>query len=375
MKKNLAALLILFIVGVHPIKAQSPSTDTVTSTLEAKHHFLVNLPGQISFKVSLIALDDWDGNNFSAIVTKQVKKHVGYFEDSMNSNPTLQNILYVEKSTTADFEKLNFRQVSPATTDIVFKDGSYYNLKNSMDSLFYTSYIANQQAKQGAADSLHQRLMTITAKSLSDLGSLSITQIQKVRQQMDSMVQAAKLKANRYNPNLYSSNSRWSLSPAGTQTTSFTDQKPFRKVVNNFKLGVSYGAIVFNNSIAPLMELNLGYILKRSGQHATFVGLNYSLFTELDLKNRDNNIGYFPLTLEVGTIRNHIGLMQRKTSIGYGMLLKTTQESGVVTNHYLFNMQLNFSFSNTLSSSFIIASQFKKDPEHYVLGVSLKYNL
>lgn len=375
MKRTLSALLLVFLSGLQDTYAQSPSTDTVASSGEAKHHFAVKLPGQVSFNLSLISLDDWDANDFFYTISNPVKKHIQYFEDSMNRQPAFQNILNIEKKPNADFEQLNFRQVAPAASEMVFKDGTYYQLKNSMDSLWYTSYVPKSQARQGTTGSAQQKQLIITAKSLADIGTLTMAQVQNVRQQLDSMIQAARLKAKRYNNNLYSSKSSWSLSETGQQVSTFSDQKPFMKIVNNFKLGVGYGAIVFNNSISPTMELNLGYILKRSGQHATFIGLNYSLFSEIDLRNRNNLVGYLPLNLEVGTIRNNVGLMQRKTSIGYGVMLKTTKESGYSTTRYLFNMQLNFAFSNTLSSSLMIASQFKRDPEHYVLGVSFKYNL
>mgnify|MGYP001042658762 CR=1 FL=1 len=374
MRQTLSTLLLVFLSGLQYTHTQGPATDTLSGKESAKHHFYVKLPGQISFNLSLNSLEDWDANDFFYTISNPVKKHIQYFEDSMNRQPAFQNILDIEKKPNADYEQLNFRQVAPAASEMVFKDGTYYQLKNSIDSLWYTSYVSGPQTRQGTAAPEEKQLL-ITAKSLADIGTLTMAQVQNVRQQMDSMVQAARLKANRHNSKLYSSKSGWSLSETGEQASTFSDQKPFMKIVNNFKLGVSYGAIVFNNSISPTMELNLGYILKRSRQHATFIGLNYSLFSEIDLRNRNNLVGYLPLNLEVGTIRNNAGLMQRKTSIGYGMMLKTTKESGYSTTHYLFNMQLNFAFSNTLSSSLMIASQFRRDPEHYVLGVSFKYNL
>lgn len=374
MKKLLLSLLPVLFINLQKVSAQQYITDTATSIQEARHHFTVNLPDQISFKVSLMALDDWDANKFSKIITK-INKHINYFADSIQKNSTLQNVLYVEESTHADFEKLNFRQIPPITTEMVFKDGNYYNLKNSLDSLFYTSTVPNKQVAKGVSDSLHQNLITITAKSLSDLNTLEIAQIRKAGQQLDSMVNAAKLKYRNYRNPLYSSNSSWSLSSTGAATSSFKAQQPFMGIINNFKLGVGFGAIVFNNSISPTMELNLGYVLKRSQQNATFIGLNYSLFSEIDLRERNNLVGYLPINLEFGTISNNVGLMQRKTSIGYGVMIKTTQQSGIPVRHYLPNMQLNFGISNTLSASLILATQFKKNPEHYVLGVSLKYNL
>lgn len=374
MKKLLLSLVPLLFISLKNAGAQHKITDTAASAREARHHFTVNLPQQISFKVSLRALDDWDRNDFSNIIT-QLNQHVRYFADSIQNNSTLQNLLYIEKSAHTDFEKLNFRQVQPLKTELVFKDGNYYNLKNSLDSLFYTSYSSGKPENNGAGDSLRQNQVAITAKSLSDIPTLSTAQIRKVGLQLDSMVNAAKLNYRNYRNPLYSSNSTWSLSSAGAATSSFKAQQPFMSIVNNFKLGVGFGAIVFNNSISPAMELNLGYVLKRSQQNATFIGFNYSLFTEIDLRNLNNLVSYLPFNLEVGTISNNVGLMQRKTSIGYGVMLKTTQQDGIPATHYLANMQLNFGISNTISSSLIMATQFKKNPEHYVLGVSLKYNL
>lgn len=374
MKKFLLALLPVLFINLQNARAQQSITDTATSIREARHHFTVNLPEQISFKVSLMSLDDWDAHAFSNIIAK-IQEHVSYFADSIQNNSTLQNVLSIEKSAHADFEKLNFRQIPPVMTEMVFKDGNYYNLKNSIDTLFYTSTVPNKQVGKGAADSLHEHLMTITAKSLSDLNTVEIAQIRRAGQQLDSMVTAAKLKYRNYRSPLYSSNSSWSLSSNGVATSSFTDQKPFMSIVNNLKLGVGYGAIVFNNSISPTMELSLGYVLKRSKENALFVGLNYSLFSEIDLRNRNNLVGYLPFHLEVGTIRNNVGLMQRKTSIGCGVMIKSTWQSGTPTSYYLPSMQLNFALSNTISSSLFMASQLKKDAEHYVLGVSLKYNL
>lgn len=374
MKKLLLSLVPLLFISLKNASAQHKITDTAASAREARHHFTVSLPQQISFKVSLTALDDWNLNDFSNIIA-QLNQHVRYFADSIQNNSTLQNLLYIEKSAHANFEKLIFRQVQPLKTELVFKDGNYYNLKNSLDSLFYTSYSSGEPENNSAGDSLRQSQVAITAKSLPDINTLSTEQIRKVGLQLDSMVNAAKLNYRNYRSPLYSSNAAWSLSSTGAATSSFKAQQPFMSIVNNFKLGVGFGAIVFNNSISPTMELSLGYVLKRSQQNATFIGLNYSLFTEIDLRNRNNLVSYLPFNLEVGTISNNVGLMQRKTSIGYGVMLKTTQQDGIPATHYLANMQLNFGISNTISSSLIMATQFKKNPEHYVLGVSLKYNL
>lgn len=373
MKKIFSGLLLAFTLFVSATHAQNLASDTSILPPQARHHFQVDLPDQICFKVALVALDDWNDNDFFNVVTNSIRKHIQYFEDSINNNPTLQNLLYIEQKPGAGFEKLNFRQLSPLQSEIVFKEGNYYNLKNSMDSLYYTYFVANPRAGRGAEDSLHQNLLTITAKSLSDLNTLSNAQVRKVQQQLDSMVQAAKLKVANYRNPLYSSNSSWSLAAAGVQTSGFSSTKPFAQVLNNFKLGVGFGAIVFNNTVSPNLELSLGYMLKRNANTVPFIGFNYSLFTEIDLRDRNHLVTYLPLNFEFGTIRNNIGLMQRKTSIAYGVMIKNIRETGA--KHYLLNMQLNFALSNTISSSLIMATQLKKDPDHYAIGVSLKYNL
>lgn len=375
MKKIFSGLVLAFTILVSATHAQNLANDTSTLPSETRHHFQVDLPEQISFKVALVALDDWNDNDFFNVVNNNIRKHIQYFEDSINNNATLQNLLYIERKPGAGFEKLNFRQLSPVQSEIVFKDGRYYNLKNSMDSLHYTYFVANPRAARGAEDSLHQNLITITAKSLPYLNTLSNIQVRKVQQLLDSMVNAAKLKYRNYRSPMYNSNSSWSIAATGAQTSSFKAQQPFMSIINNFKLGVGYGAIVFNNSISPTMELSLGYLLKRSKDNALFVGFNYSFFSEINLRDRNNLVGYLPFHLEVGTIRNNVGLMQRKTSLGYGVMIKTTRQSGTPATYYLPSMQLNFALSNTISSSLIMASQLKKDAEHYVLGVSLKYNL
>ncbi len=373
MKKFFSSLLLVFTIAVSTTHAQNSERDTSKNMPNARHHFEVNLPEQISFKVALVTLDDWNDNDFLNTINNQVKKHIDYFTDSIRNHSTLQNLLYIERKPAAGFEKLTFRQLSPVQSEIVFKEGRYYNLKNKMDSLYYTYFTVNPSATRRAEDSLHQNQITITAKSLPDINTLSNTQLRKVQQQLDSMVQAAKLKVSRYQNPLYSSSSNWSLSATGAQRSTYKGTKPFMQVMNNFKLGVGFGAIVFNNSISPNLELSLGYMLKRNANTVPFIGFNYSLFTEIDLRDRSNMISYLPLNFEFGTIRNNIGLMQRKTSIAYGVMIKNERESGI--KHYLLNMQLNFALSNTLSSSLIMASQLKKDPEHYVFGVSLKYNL
>ncbi|GEM_PF-2055164 len=373
MKKIFSGLLLACTLLLSTAHAQNSASDTNISFPVTRHHFQVDLPGQISFKVALVALDDWNDNDFFNVVANRIRKHIQYFEDSINKNATLQNLLYIEQKPGAGFEKLNFRQLIPVQSEIVFKEGNYYNLKNSMDSLYYTYFVANPRAAKGVADSLHQNMITVTAKSLTDLNTLSNAQVRKVQQQLDSMVQAAKLKVANYHNPLYSSNSRWSLAATGVQTSGFSSTKPFVQVLNNFKLGVGFGVIVFNNTVSPNLELSLGYMLKRNANTVPFIGFNYSLFTEIDLRDRNNLVTYLPLNLEFGTIRNNIGLMQRKTSIAYGIMIKNVRETG--TQHYLLNMQLNFALSNTISSSLIMATQLKKDPDHYVLGVSLKYNL
>lgn len=375
MKKIFSAFSLLLLIGAQQIKAQGRITDTAESIQETRHHFQVNLPEQVSFKVSLIALDDWNDADFFNTVSHPIKKHIDYYTDSINNNSTLQNLLYIEKKQAGGFDKLVFRQVRPEQSEVVFKDGNYYNLKNSMDSLFYTYYAGNPQAGKRAKDALHQNQITITAKSLTAISNLSMAQVREVQQQLDSMVQATKHKVNNYRNPLYSSNSTWTLAPSGQQTSDFSVTKPFMGIVNKLTMGVGFGVIVFNNAISPTLELSLGYILKRSQQNALFVGVNYSLFTEIDFRNNNNLIGYLPLTLEFGTIRNHTGTMQRKTSIGYGVMIKSIRYDNSTTNLYLPGMQLNFGISNTISSSLMIATQLKRDAEHYVIGVSLKYNL
>lgn len=374
MKKILAGLLLTFTTAASTTQAQSLASDTSILAPQARHHFQVDLPEQVSFKVSLIALDDWNDADFFNTVSHPIKKHIDYYTDSINNHSTFQNLLYIEKKQAGGFEKLAFRQVRPEQSEVVFKDDNYYNLKNSMDSLFYTYYTGNPQAGKRAKDDLHQNQITITAKSLTAISNLSMAQVREVQQRLDSMVQAAKLKVPNYHNSLYSSNSRWSLSENGAQHATYEGIKPFKQVLNNFKLGVGFGAIVFNNTISPTMEVSLGYMLrKRTTNTVPFIGFNYSLFTEIDLRDRNNLVSYLPLNLEFGTMRNNIGLLQRKTSVAYGVMIKGVRETGEV--YYLPNLQLNFALSNTISSCLTIASQLKKNAEHYVFGVSLKYNL
>lgn len=375
MKKiiELFAVAITFIA--FSATAQNSEIDSMLfseSTMIYKHSFDIKLPDEVDLRVELLNLDDWQKSEVLNDLKGLAGRHIEHKRSVIESDGTKAHTLILQHYSTKDYQKINFRTRPQEQATEIFRDDEYFSLKSEKDSLLLYEILADS-IMFGADDVKlpHVVKYTFTSRSLLDLGQLPATVLARTRQQLDSLVVEGKAKVRRHSANWYSTSASLNLSDAAASESKLKYSRGFRTFTSDIRLGVGFGATLFSNAFSPSLEMSLGYITQKRSRSATFVGLTYSTFGKFWQDDNSEKIGYIPVFLEFGSVRNKVGLMQSKTSVGYGVVFKSIGEQ----MYYLPGLQLNFAISNTISTSLIMASEWRKNAEHHIWAVGLKYNL
>lgn len=342
-------------------------------TMIYKHSFDVKLPDEVGLRVELFNLDDWQKSEVLNDLKGLAGRHIEHKRSVIESDGTKAHTLILQHYSTKDYQKINFRTRPQEQATEIFRDDEYFSLKSEKDSLLLYEVLADS-IMFGADDVKLPRVVkyTFTSRSLLDLDQLPATILARTRQQLDSLVAEGKAKVRRHSANWYSTSASLNLSDATASESKLNYTRGFRTFTNDIRLGVGFGATLFGNAFSPSMDMSLGYVTQKRSRSAIFVGLTYSVFGKLwEGRNTEQVVGYIPMFLEFGSVRNKVGLMQGKTSVGYGVVFKSVGEQ----MYYLPGLQLNFAISNTISTSLIMASEWRKNAEHRIWAVGLKYNL
>src|SRR5690606_6711916 len=111
---------------------------------------------------------------------------------------------------------------------------------------------------------------------------------------------------------------------------------------------------VFNSNLSPSLDLTLGYKIAHYDDSYGFLGFNMLQFYAFDKSDlfRSTNV-FSTLNLEFGLAKRKAGLMQGKSSFGFGAL-QQQGNLGMLNNkkaHWMGNGNLSYALSNTVGTS------------------------
>ncbi len=323
-------------------------------------------------KIDLLSLDDWQKSNLFKDFNNQALQHINHYKEAVQAAETNTFSMTIRNHTANAFQKIFFNSKEPKQKEVVFKNNEYFNLKTEKDS-FEFSEILTDSITYGIDEIKMPKAIryTFTAKSILDLSALNDVILSKAQQQVDSIVSEAKTKVRKPTANWYSTRSTLNMQTTDSIKSKLSYDRGFKNFTKNLNVGTGFGVTVFGNNISPNVEISLGYVLNKKANTAKFIGLNWSTFANWKKDINQNYTNYIPLFFEFGRFRNKTGYMQGKTSAGYGVVFKNIGNK----TYYLPGILLNFAISNTISTNLIVASEWKKNAEHHIWAVALKYNL
>lgn len=342
------------------------------STKIYKHKFNIDLPNNIKLEIELLNLNDWQKSKLLKDFKNQAGQHINHYKSEMELAETNVFSLSVRNHTSSDYQKIVFNSRKPLQAEVVFKDNEYFNLKTEKDSFQFSEIFADSVI-WGIDDIKIPEIIrySFTAKSLLDIEAIHPSTFLRAQKQMDSLVTAAQSKVRNPKANWYTTKAYLDLKKSDVTNSKLNYNRGFKQFTNNIRFGVNYGVGVFGSNIAPTLEVSIGLVSNVRNNSIGYVGINYGVFSNFIYNSDGYATAYVPIFLDFGTVRNSTGFIQGKSSVGLGLVTKAFEGR----TYYMPGVQLNFAISNTISTSFIMASEWRKNAEHHIWAISLKYNL
>ncbi len=337
---------------------------------QKNHQISVQLPNEGVLTIDFLRLSDWGEKNelqkLSAIAGKQIANIADSFKHASSSKTVALNVPLDEQVISlAYYENNGFG------TQLAYKDNEYYQLKTSFDTI---RIIRNKAIRTTPEfdSGLVQVGYTFSLKNLEDINSLIADEalMQRIGDSIDTKI------------NLY--RKRWRNEDARSHQLSMTYNANKEEAVqvdavgssllpflrNRFALYLGVGGILFNNQLAPVLDMTFAYVFPSNRKEKLFLGLNaysFAMFNS-DLSPIKQYSAY---NVEFGMFKGNRGLMRSKLSLAYGVMF-----SDMKGDKTMFNMVLNWGVTSYMTVGMNAASTLKFNKnDRGMIAVQLKFNL
>ena len=388
-KAALSALLLLLSLN---LKAQEgynsffestddPSPNNSFELFELKihqknHHFTIRLPDDGVLNIDFMRISDWGGQEELSQVVNAAARQVRQLKDSFK-NEFSGKYMAINIPMDNSIISLKYKEDNSQVSQLAYKDGTYYQLKTGFDTV---KIIKNVRVRATPAfdSGLVQVSYTFALKDIFDIDRLANQPaiLEKIGGRVEKKV--AEVTQKWHNPDFRSH----------TLTLDYdvnTDKEPqidkyqdyiYPVFRNTIALYVGIGAVVFNNKIAPVTDLTVGYIFPSHKKRKGFAGLNISSFPVFD-RDFQYQKTYTAINAEFGSFKGGTGLMHEKTSIGFGVMYSNYGNSfNAQKEKAMVNMIINWGVSNNITVGLNAASSFSsKNGGYGIMGVQFKFNL
>jgi hypothetical protein len=340
---------------------------------QKNHRIHIQLPEDASLCIEFLRLSDWGSQHELPYLTDLASKQVNSLLDSFK-NTTSAKILAMNLPSDGQVISLALSERNLGETQLAFKDNEYYQLKTSFDTI---RIVRNEGVRRSpAVDSgLIQVCYTFSLKNLSDISKLANNTAlwSQVGDSIDSKI--ALYRSRWKNPDAQAHQLTMYYN-AQTESAVGVDARSgalFPALRNKIAVYVGVGGILHSGGLAPMIDLSFAYVFPGRGKQKAFLGFNMHSFSHFD-SNLKPQVQYSAINAELGTFRNNRGLMQAKTSIGYGVLVRKPEHEKA---RVLFNMVLNWGVTSYMTVGLNAAStlNFDKSKDIGLMGVQLKFNL
>ena len=336
---------------------------------QKNHQISIQLPNEGLLVIDFLRLSDWGEQNelrhLASLAGKQVNNLADSFKYPSSAKTVAMNIPLNEQ-----ILSLAYYEDNSFGSQLAYKDNEYYQLKTSFDTIRIIRNKAIRTApKQDSG--LVQVGYTFTLKKLEDINSLIQDEKlwDRIGDSIDNKVRQYRAKWQNQDSRAHKLSVQYNADKEEAVNTYIGDGALFPALRNKLAVYLGIGGILFNNQMAPVVDMTLAYVFPSNKKSRFFLGLNAYSFATFD--SDLNPIRQFrSYNVEVGTFRNSRGLMRSKLSLAYGVLF-----SDVKTDKTMFNMIINWGVTNYMTVGMNVAStlNFNKSNKG-ILAVHLKFN-
>lgn len=336
---------------------------------QQNHHFVYSLPNDGTLLIDFLRLSDWGSENKLSAIAATAAGQVAHFRDSFRSATSAKTIS-INIPIDEQVLSVNYSEDLQDQNQMAYKNGTYYRLKTSFDTLRIVKNVA-VRTKPHSDSGLIQVQYTFILKNLDDIRDLvkDPDLLPRLGSITDSVI-ARKRKTWRKQDG------------TGHNVTLFVDanKNDSMSVRNNINgdgfqrigLSVSLGAITYNSAISPYGEIGIAYLFPGISKTQPFIGFNMGAFGLVSTNGKTLSTtkgGYATYSLEMGICRKGMSFMSGKTSILLGIMTVHDEKS-------LFNMGINVAVSRLASIGLNLGANFKKAENggRYVYGINFKFN-
>jgi hypothetical protein len=382
--KKLLVLMLLWLSAVAPCFAQGAmEAFTLTGPLltspqlfrlnpeQYNHHFEFPLPNDGKLQVDFLRLSDWGEKNQLKAIIEAAANQVRMLKDSFRNNYSTK-LLEMNIPIDGKVIALNYLEEEKGKRQLAYKDGTYYQLKTSFDTIRIIKNVGIR-TKPLVDSGLVQVQYTFILKDINDITNLegNPEAVDKIGNLTDEAIIKYRKEWNNQDARTHQLNLMYDPAKEKVVKASSDNNSGLFKYIDIY---VGLGAIFYtNNSVSPYLEESIAYLIPSRSKMQPFVGFNLTGFGLFNTNGKAaGNASYLSYNLEYGVCKRGFAFMQQKSSIMLGVM---RVEGADKTTSALFHMGFTFGFNSFLSGGFNIATDFKKNSDKAVMGVHFKFNL
>ena len=335
------------------------------------NHFDFTLPNNGKLIVDFLRLSDWGNQNQLQDIAETAAGQVRLLKDSFSDNYS-SKLIALNIPVNGKVISVQYDEDKSAKNQLAYKDGSYYQLKTSFDTVRIVKNIGIR-TKPLVDSGIIQVQYTFILKDINDIQALADNPeiLQRIGEAADSAINKQRKRWSHQDARHHALYLTYNPGAPQPMISNIADDgSALSFIAKNIKiyLAVGFGAYTGNN-ISPYFDEGISYLIPSRGRMQPFVGLNMTLFGLLNTNGISNY--YYTYNLEYGLCKKDIGFMQQKTSIALGLMQKYNSPERV----NLFHMGFNFGFNSFLSGGFGVGTDFKKNSPESLIIVNFKFNL
>ncbi len=330
------------------------------------HHFDFILPNNGKLKIDFLRLSDWGTENQLQTIAATAAIQAKLLKDSFQSNFS-SKLIALNIPIDGKIISVKYREDESEKSQLAYKEGSYYQLKTSFDTIRVVKNIGIR-TKPKIDSGLIQIQYTFVLKDINDIQAFvrDPSILQNIGRSADSAVHKQRSRWPRQDARIYTLNLQYNPDAPKPMTVDNGNVLIDKRI--GLSLAVGF-ATYTNNSISPYFDESVAYLFRARGRMRYFIGFNITAFGYM---NTNSDKSYFTsYNLEYGLCRNVPGFMQQKTSVQIGLMRKFNAPE----TYNVFHLGFNFGFNSYLSGGFSFARDFKKNSTRNLLLVNFKFNL
>lgn len=355
--------------------AQSENPDFKMETQNQKYDIVAKLPNEGTLIIHFKKITDWRGKEELKRITKIGLQQYQNLQDYFKM-PLSQKVLSIKLPVNENLMAIQYAEKNAVAQNMVYKDGAYFSLKSSYDTLtILKDEGINEKVPKGEDSSDYKRqiqysFVLINLHNITDLDINS--SIDKIGSQIDSVV--AKYLEKWTYPNTIDK----SLTIQIDSNSSVQNHSGFFK---HLTPDFGFGLQLFNSKLATTTKLGYAYVWNNKKEQSGYLELNLKTYTfpKMDYKESSH---FYSVNVEFGSANNTPGFLNNNSALGIGYFFGNAGYNNIDHLTNMFRMFIRYPITNHISFELDIMSNFKisekavaEGKNSSVWGIGLSYSI